>query len=333
MFAKLDTAIMGDQFNKYLIWMHDLHRHFSGSLTCELVSILSGIPLNDVKKAMTFRKGDKFDYASFFNKFNILDSIEWDYNKISLSIKDVVWGLKREGIGYTEIKFSINKYAKYLGDDYINIVRWFLKEFDNCCSDWGIEADLILSLKHDMDKSIQRKMADIIKDDVIAEYIAGVDIVGNENYFDVNFYKPIFDMWHSAGRICLAHVGEINKPQNVIDAIKILKVDRVCHGIAAAHLKDVAKIANDHNVAFDVSITSNICTGVATLKNHPVKKMIKNGFTVNIGTDDPVIFNTNIDNEYKLLQIITGISDFEVNKIKSNSAIYSAKELLKLKNK
>ncbi len=100
----------------------------------------------------------------------------------------------------------------------------------------------------------------------------------------------------------MAHVGEINHPEHVRQALMNLNIDRVCHGIAAADDKEIAKIAKDKNIAFDIGISSNVHTGVADLYAHPVKKMLDNGFIINIGTDDPVIFSTNLDKEYKLLK-------------------------------
>lgn len=310
----------------------ETHRHFGGSISVETVSKISGINLDIVKKSMVFDPhSDSLSYKSFFKKFKILDDIKWNYDNISLTIQDVVWGLKREGIQYAEIKFSINKYLKHIDVSIDEFVLWFIHEFEVHSSNIGITVDLILSLKHDMDKNIQKKIGDVIKNDLIAECIAGIDIVGDENFFDVDFYKPIYKRWHDAKRVCMAHVGEINKPQHVIDAINILKLDRVCHGIAVADNKELAKMASDKLISFDVCITSNLCTGVATYGKHPVKQMIQNGFIINIGTDDPTIVSTNITAEYEHLKKETGLAKADIDKMKGNAINFSAQEIIKRK--
>ena len=310
----------------------DIHRHFGGSISIETISKISGIPLNMVAKSMVFDPHeDSLSYKSFFKKFKVLDNIKWNYDNISLTIQDVVWGLKREEIQYAEIKFSINKYLKYINTSIEEFILWFIHEFEIHSSNVGITVDLVLSLKHDMDKDMQLKIGNVIKKDLIAECIAGIDIVGDENEFDVDFYKPIYENWHAAKRVCMAHVGEINKPQHVIDAINILKLDRVCHGIAVANDKELAKMTSDKLISFDVCITSNLCTGVAVYRNHPVKKMIKNGFIVNIGTDDPVIVDTNISAEYEYLRKEADLTKADVDKIKENAINFSAQEIIKRK--
>jgi adenosine deaminase len=311
----------------------DIHRHFCGSISIETVSKISGISLNEVRKLMVFDpQNNNLGYKSFFNKFKIFNDIKWNYDNISLTIQDVVWRLKQEGIQYAEIKFSVNKYLKYINTSIEDFVLWFANEFETFSSSVGITVDLVLSLKHDMDKNLQKKIGNVIKNDIIAECIAGIDIVGDEHYFDVGFYKPIYENWHAAKRVCMAHVGEINRPQHVIDAINILKLDRVCHGIAVANDKELAKMTREKLISFDVCLTSNLCTGVATLGNHPVKKMIENGFIVNIGTDDPIIVDTNINEEYKFFKKETGLSNSEINKIKNNAYNFSAQEIIKRKS-
>jgi adenosine deaminase len=323
-----DELLDQDAFN-----FTDLHRHFGGSISVETVSKVSGISLDEVVSRMVIDQNSDMSYNLFFSKFKILDSVKWNYDNISLTIQDVVWGLKREGIQYAEIKFSINKYLKHIKTPMAEFVMWFIREFEIHSSNIGITVDLVLSLKHDMDKKLQTEIGDLIKNDIIAECIAGIDIVGDERKFDVNFYKPIYDNWHAAKKVCMAHVGEINKPQNVIDAIKILKLDRVCHGIAVADNKEIAKLTRDKLISFDVCITSNICTGVATRGNHPVKKMIENGFIVNIGTDDPAIVDTNMKSEYDLFKQETGLSSADVRKIIDNTINFSAQKIIKRKQK
>ena len=314
----------------------ETHRHMGGSISVDTVSKISGIDIKKVNKLMTFGKNEKLSYKSFFNKFKILDNIEWNHDNISLTIQDVVWGLKKEGIDYAEIKFSINKYLKYLkskNESITKFVLWFISEFEIHSSNLGITVDLVLSLKHDMDKDVQLKISDIINNDLVAECIAGIDIVGDENYFDVDFYKPIYKRWHSAKRVCMAHVGEIDKSQHVIDAINILNLDRVCHGIAVADNKELAKMTSDRLISFDVCLTSNFCTGVAKRGKHPVNEMIKNGFIINVGTDDPAIICSNISNEYDVLKNETGLSNNDIEKIKNNAYNFSAQAIIKRKMK
>ena len=308
----------------------DLHRHFGGSISCFTVSKIREMPLEDVQKNMTYLEDNVRDYEAFFKKFTILDDIKWNMANTELSVQDVVWNLAQEGIHYAEIKFSINKYLKHIGMTPERTITWIAYLFDKYASHWGIEIDLILCLKHNMDKELQIAISNTIENDYVNECIAGIDIVGNENFFNADFYVPIYEKWHSAGKACMAHVGEVNLVDNVRDAIFKLKVDRICHGIAAVDDKEIAAASRDKLICFDVCLTSNIYTGVAT-EDHPVTKMIDNGFIISIGTDDPVILNTTIDKEYSLFQKITKASDDDIDDLKESTLLWSAKEIIKRK--
>lgn len=297
----------------------DPHRHFGGSISCSTISKMSGLPLKEVKKRTTYSSNDKHDYVSFFDKFTILDNIEWNLKLIEYSIQDVVWQLKKERIDYTEIKFSVNKYLPYVNMGIDELIAWMAYKLDEYGSKWGIKIDSILAIKYEMNKDQQLNIANSIKNDLVAEAVMGIDLVGNENYFDADFYKPIFKNWHAAGKICMAHVGEIYKPNNVEDAVYKLGVDRICHGIAAADMTDMAKYTRDNLIAFDICLTSNHLTGVAPLKGHPVSKMLDKGFIVNIGTDDPIVLNTTIDQEYEKLAIESELSEDDINIIKAST--------------
>lgn len=312
----------------------DLHRHLSGSISCPTVSQLSNMPIEKVVKLMTYSDDDENDYKSFFKKFDIFNKIEWTRHKIKHSIKDVIWQLKQEKLDYAEIKFSINKYIPYIDMDIKDTILWFANCFDEIGAHWGIEIDLILSLKHDMNKNVQIALGNTIENDLIAECIAGIDIVGDETYFDVDFYKPIFEKWHKSNKICMAHVGEINKPSNVVNAINKLNLDRVCHGLASADNKDLAKLCRDRLIPFDICLTSNIKTGIVSdINNHPILKMLDNGFIITIGTDDPSVFGTNYNKEVELFKKICKLNNEESDTILNSSYMFSAREIIKRKQK
>lgn len=309
----------------------DLHRHLSGSISCEITSKVSGIDLDTVRKIMTYSENEAREYESFFAKFDIFNKIDWNREKIDLTIQDAVWNLKAEGIQYAEIKFTIDKYLKFLDMSKEDLIVWIALRFEFHAAKWGVEVDLVLALKHESDKEYQMQIADLIKNDAVAECVSGIDVVGNENHFNADFYKPIYEMWHSAGKACMIHVGEIYNPDNVREAIDKLKLDRICHGIAVADDTELAKITRDRIISFDICPTSNILTGVARMDDHPVRKMLENGFIVTIGTDDPNILDTNLDREHSLLQEMTKITNDELRMIKELAYSLSARQIINRK--
>ena len=60
-------------------------------------------------------------------------------------------------------------------------------------------------------------------------------------------------------------------------------------------------LAREHEVAFEVCLTSNLQSGAITkIKAHPLKEMITEGLKITLNTDSPAIHQTNLSQEYLL---------------------------------
>jgi adenosine deaminase len=80
------------------------------------------------------------------------------------------------------------------------------------------------------------------------------------------------------------------------------------------------KLANDHKVAFDCALTSNVKTGVIRdMKAHPVRTLLEHGCQVSLGTDDPVILNTTLDQEYHIALHEVGLTFDQIIQMKRNA--------------
>lgn len=285
---------------------YDLHRHFGGSISCATVHGLLAaqgeqITLAEVTMAMVCT-GTEYSFSRFLSKFNILNRIRWSEAAISTSIDQVVADQAANDIDYSELSFSIDKYM----DNHVKwtrpeLIKFISDVFIDACARHRTKVNLILSLRMESDRDRQRVNAALVHRSDVVERLGGIDIVGDEDKFDADFYAPIFRDWRAAGKVTLAHVSEICGPQNAFDAITRLHVHRIRHGITAAQNPEVLVAARDLNVCFDVSLHSNLLAGtVPDLRCHHLPKLLAARCAVTLGTDDPVIFNCNLDGEYRL---------------------------------
>lgn len=308
----------------------DLHRHLSGSAKSKTIYNLlrkqygnNIITQEQVEDSMTFKPNEPKHFDTFLNKFKIFDSILWDEQALQMVLEHISWDIVKEKLDYVELKFSIDKYIKqnkhWTPQDVIKIIyEIMLNETDR----WGFKLALVLSLKHESNKDDQRKFAKVL--DKCHEMLVGIDIIGDERLFDCDFYKPIFKDWKAANKGLEAHVGETQPAENVRLAIEELGVSRIAHGITAANNKNILAMAKERNICFDIALTSNLYTGaVPNIQSHPIRKIIDAGCDITIGTDDPAILNTTLDNEYEILLDNFDISDEEIIKIMLNSVKYA----------
>lgn len=276
--------------------------------------------LKDVVESMTYR-GDNgpYEFEKFLRKFDILNSINWNEENIATTVDASVEYLAHQGLSYVETRFSINKYLQYLTMTDAEVTSFICQHLRTAGKKHKIHIAPILSIKYESSRDSQERIMRLVEDNKICDCVVGIDLVGDESYFDADFYAPLFAEWRKAGKGLIAHVGESQGAKNVKLAIEKMKVNRVSHGIHAANDVNVMKLANDHDVAFDVALTSNLKTGVIKdINRHPVKILLENGCQVSLGTDDPVVLDTTIKREYALAKSI-GVSEADIEKMKANA--------------
>lgn len=87
--------------------------------------------------------------------------------------------------------------------------------------------------------------------------------------------------------------------EDVETAIETLGLDEVHHGINAANSPRVMKPLADRKITLNVCPTSNIMLGYANnYAEHLIKILVENGVPVTINTDDLLIFDSSVNQEY-----------------------------------
>ena len=98
------------------------------------------------------------------------------------------------------------------------------------------------------------------------------------------------------------HVGESGSADDIRKSVEVLGLDEVHHGIGAATSRDVMRFLADNHIQLNVCPSSNVMLGYAKdYEHHPIKALVDNGVEVTINTDDLLIFNSSIENEYLML--------------------------------
>lgn len=258
----------------------------------------------DVVSMMTFDHGEPKTFHRFLDKFRILDEIKWTEELIAEAIRSICDKLEADEIDYCWLDLSLNKYME-IGWHKKEALRFIYDVFQQYRKD---RVGLVLSLKYESSKTAQRQHAKIIDDAEVADLLLGIDLVGDEAYFDGYFYAPIFADYNSAGKMTRAHVGETQPHHNVSEAINRLKVTNVAHGISILDDEDSIKSAIDNNVTFDLAVTSNFITGIVK-EQHPILSMYNKGLNITIGSDDPIQCDTTLKQEYNKLRALGALDE------------------------
>ena len=133
-------------------------------------------------------------------------------------------------------------------------------------------------------------------------FFRSVDVCGGENIRPAEAFLPLYRKAEKYGLVKRMHVGESGTAEDVRRAVELLGLHEVHHGIHAASSGEVMRFLADNRIRLHVCPSSNVMLGYAdSYRDHPVKLLVENGVHVTINTDDLLIFDSSIENEYLLL--------------------------------
>ena len=121
-------------------------------------------------------------------------------------------------------------------------------------------------------------------------------------------FAPHFQQAIAAGLHSVPHAGESTGPETIWDSINHLRAERIGHGISAAQDPALMAYLAENNITLEVSPTSNVCTrSVPSLAEHPLPTLVAAGVPVTINSDDPPMFGTTLNAEYKIAAELLGL--------------------------
>lgn len=263
-----------------------------------------------------FMKSDNIFSLTEFIKDNILDitiTPEGQLKLFELTIQTAILN------GVTVLDTSVD-YRSVL-NFYNNDVSKYISDLNNLKNKYSKE------IKINFDLGIARNAYNESHESIIIELIktnffSGIDLFGDELSKDISIFKNIYLEAKNNNMILKAHVGEFGNAEDVLVAIETLNLDVIQHGIAVVEDNEILKKVKDKNVIFNVCPISNLhLNRVKDIKKHPIKKMFDEGLKVTINTDDELIFNNSLFDEYMLLYKNNVFNAIELNEIRKNSLI------------
>lgn len=133
-------------------------------------------------------------------------------------------------------------------------------------------------------------------------FFKSIDVCGGENIQPLEAFLPLYRKAARYRLIRKMHVGESGSAEDVRRAVDVLELSEVHHGINAAASKDVMRFLAENQIQLNVCPSSNVMLGYAAdYRNHPIRVLYEHGVKVTINTDDLLIFDSSIENEYLLL--------------------------------
>lgn len=167
--------------------------------------------------------------------------------------------------------------------------------------------------RHEDASEIYNKLDEILT----YNYFKSIDLNCLEDSAPVQKFINIYRKAKEFGLIRKAHVGEFGSSEDVQEAVEILELNEVHHGIAAANSKSVMKFLADNKIRLNICPTSNYMLKVCSeMRHHPIRVLYDHGIPVSVNTDDLLIFNSSVSEEFLKLYQCGLMKAIELNEIR-----------------
>ncbi|KMQ81017.1 Adenosine deaminase [Candidatus Burkholderia pumila] len=148
----------------------------------------------------------------------------------------------------------------------------------------------------------------------------GVGLDSSERGHPPSKFKRVFAKARERGLKLVAHAGEEGPPSYVYEALDLLKVDRVDHGVRSIEDAKLVERLADARIALTVCPLSNIKLCVFDdMTKHTLKDLLDRGVAVMINSDDPAYFGGYVNANYFAIVDALKLNDDEVYTLLRNS--------------
>ena len=148
----------------------------------------------------------------------------------------------------------------------------------------------------------------------------GIDIYGKEANQDLTHIKEVFKTAKQNNIKTKAHIGEFSGPKSIENIIEILEPDEIQHGINAVNSNRTMDMIFERNIRLNICPQSNISLGaVKNITEHPIRKLFDKGINITVNTDDLLLFNATVTDEFYALLKHNIFTFDEINSIRENA--------------
>ena len=137
-------------------------------------------------------------------------------------------------------------------------------------------------------------------------------------------FSDVFSRARREGFQAVAHAGEEGPPEYIREALDLLKVKRIDHGVRALEDASLVRRLANEQVPLTVCPLSNVKLRIFdTMADHNLKKLMDAGLCVTINSDDPAYFGGYVGENFLQCQAALNLSADDIVALARNSFVAS----------
>jgi adenosine deaminase len=298
----------------------ELHIHIEGSLEPELMFKIA--ERNDI--ALRFASVEEVRRAYNFRDLQSFLDIYYEGARVLLheqDFYDLTWAylqrVSAQNVRHTEIFFDPQTHTDR-GIPFETVVTGIRRALIDAEPRLGISSEMIMCfLRH---LSAEEAMETLLRSLPFKEWIVGVGLDSSEVGNPPEKFKAVFDKAREHGFLTVAHAGEEGPPEYIWEALELLKVSRIDHGVRCVEDPRLVEKLREEQVPLTVCPLSNVELRVfGSIHEHNLKQMLDLGLCVTVNSDDPAYFGGYIAENFRAVQEGLHLNQEDIYKLVKNS--------------
>ncbi|MFI0236155.1 adenosine deaminase [Streptomyces sp. NPDC016845] len=302
----------------------ELHLHIEGTLEPELAFALAdrngiSLPYADTE---ALRKAYLFDdLQSFLDLYYELMAVlvtEDDFEALADAYLARAAG---QGVRHAEIFFDPQAHTAR-GVDIGTVIEGLGRALDRSEERHGVSTKLIMCFLRD--QSAESAMETLQAAKPYLDRIVGVGLDSAEVGNPASKFREVYEAAGALGLRKVAHAGEEGDPSYIWEALDVLGVERVDHGLRSLEDPElVARLVRDR-IPLTLCPLSNVrLRAIDVLEEHPLVALMDAGLLCTVNSDDPAYFGGYVGDTFHAVHEALALDHQRLRELARNSFVAS----------
>lgn len=300
----------------------DLHCHLDGSLRIETIWDLAvsrkvELPaksLEELRELFRVNPQTHRSLVEYLKRFEYTLAVLQDAESLTRAAYELAIDNAAENVLYLEVRYSPILHTQR-GMKLTQVMNAVLDGLARAERETGIKTGVIVCGLRNISPETSLRLAEL----TVAykhQGAVGFDLAGFEDQYPAKDHNEAFYLIRKNNINCTVHAGEAYGPDSIKQALHNLNTHRIGHGTRLREDGDLLNYVNDHRIPLEICLTSNVQTGaVASLEEHPLRLYYDWGLRVTLNTDNRLMSDTTLTNEYLTASRIFGLTGRDLKNI------------------
>ena len=281
----------------------ELHCHLDGSVRPQTLLELAkeykvAMPRDDADALRDYmRVDDARNLEDYLLRFDTTLSVMQTEEALERIAYELAIDVAAEGVRYIEMRYAppLNTLQ---GMSLAQAIEAPLRGIAKAEREANVKARVIVcSLRH-YDPSLSLELATLAvgyKD----RGVVGFDLAGGEIGNPASRHAAAFEYCTEHGLACTCHAGEGDGPESIRQAVHDCHAHRIGHATRLLEDPELADELHERGISLELCLTSNVQTRVTErYEMHPLKQFLARGMNVCLNTDNRLMSDTTLVDEY-----------------------------------